>query len=228
MRLHEILYASAGSKSTRKKHVLEWATKASSLTCRQIEAIRKSISETEILTILKEICVMLDVNVPVGRPAIESAILDVLVQPDTPKEEKSQPESLLATPEEQDAKKESEQSSDSSEETVETKPTRTVVRVIRTKKGGRKKGSKNKTPEQREAERVERLTKPRGRPGRKKGSKNSTTSSPSIDGKRRGRPLKFSETRAFRAFVQQQHPEVYQQWLKMPQTEQEEYWVRHK
>ena len=246
IRLHEILFASAGAKTTRKKHVLEWSTSASAMTSRQIEQIKTAISETPILTVLKEICVMLDANVPTGRPNIEQTILRVLVQSDEPPAKlptaalpryttQSAPAEIsIEEPADPEPAKEEEassspSSSSSSQSTAED--TSQMSNKPRGRKGGRKKGSRNKTPEEREADRLAWLQRPKGRPGRKKGSKNSVKSGEgkptSGTGKQRGRPMKFSETRAFKAYVKSLFPDVYRSWTQMGQEQQLNYWVRY-
>jgi hypothetical protein len=246
IRLHEILFSSAGSKTTRKRHILEWATSERSMTARQISQIKTGISETPILTVLKEICVMLDANVPAGRPNIEQAILRVLVQSDETIPNIQNPalprytsrsapaEITFEIPSEPIVPQESESgsspSSSSSQSTVEESAR--LSNKPRGRKGGRKKGSRNKTPEQREADRQAWLMRPKGRPGRKKGSKNAVKSSTGKQsrsmGKQRGRPMKFSETRAFKAFVESKFPDVYRSWTQMAPEQRLNYWVRYK
>ena len=75
IRLHEILFGMPGSKSMRKKNVLGWSFSESQ---RRSDAIKVAICATPELTVLKEICVMLDIDLPAGRPAIEASLFDFL------------------------------------------------------------------------------------------------------------------------------------------------------
>jgi hypothetical protein len=242
VRLHEILYGNSGSRSVRKRNVLSWTSKIGD---KRHQAMRAAISETPTLTVLKEICVMLDINVPTGRPAIEAAIYDFLLNIpggviETVEESKTQESpvsweqspvpSFPPTPSSIETEVEEERPIEK-ESVEETKKDETeVVAPVRkrVKRGGRRKGSRNKTPEEREAERLARLSKPKGKPGRKKGGKNRPSTREATRFQRRGRPLNFNEGRAFRSFVKNLFPNVLDKWLELSPQERESYWVRHR
>ena len=237
IRLHEILFGVPGSKSIRKKNVLSWSSKEIEESPKRVESIRAALSATPLLTVLKEICVMLDLNVPMGRAAIEAAIFDFLIHVPHGKEAASPPAVKKApavqpkeenVPADEPMEEPTQPPSADESDDMEDVPPPVVVKK-RVKRGGRKKGSRNKTPEEKEALRLAKLMRPRGKPGRKKGSKNN----PALKAKptemqRRGRPLNFNEMRAFRAFVKNNFPDVFQKWAQMPPGEQESYWVRHR
>jgi len=265
IRLHEIMFGVTGSRSVRKKNVLAWSSREVEDSPKKIETLRAAISGTPLLTVLKEICVMLDLNVPMGRPAIEAAIFEFLsnvpeldgsasskkvkakpapvqepIIKDAPTIETS-PELTMTdtnqTPKDEEMTEnelmDTSQATTPDDSEGEDVPPPAIVRK-KIRRGGRKKGSRNKTPEEKEALRLALLIKPKGRPGRKKGSKNSPKmarpkpESPGRESQRRGRPLNFNEMRAFRAFVKNNFPDVFQKWAQMPTSEQESYWVRHR
>ena len=70
-RLHEILYSSPGFKSTRKSRILSWKIGNS-------DKVPQGVRETELSTVLKEICATLDLDIPEGRPNVETAIINFL------------------------------------------------------------------------------------------------------------------------------------------------------
>jgi hypothetical protein len=101
----------------------------------------------------------------------------------------------------------------------------TVQHVLR--KRGRKFGSKNKTPAQKEAERLAKLNQPRKRRGR---ARKVVLSSNKAEGeeKYRGRPRHFKEESAFLFFIQKVYPDIFKEWLGKSDVEKRKFWVKYK
>ena len=100
-----------------------------------------------------------------------------------------------------------------------------VGHVLR--KRGRKFGSKNKTPAQKEAERLAKLSQPKKRRGRARKVIPSTTVTMTEE-KYRGRPRHFKEESAFLFFIQKIYPEIFGEWLAKSDVEKRKFWVKYK
>ena len=78
VRLHEILYGHSGVKSSRKLKILKWG---GALDDGMKSRIKAAISMTTLGTVLKEICVLLGIDIGENRDKIESDIYHFLISP---------------------------------------------------------------------------------------------------------------------------------------------------
>lgn len=201
IRLHEILFSNPGTKGTRKRKILDWSGSKG----RHAELLA-AITETPVYTVVKEICVMLEVEIGDSRPATQAALAQFLAAP-TPTRLSAKEEDLTE------------------DETEAASPTTSTASTYR----GRKKGTRNRTKEEIEQARLEKLTRPRKPPGRKKGGRNNPNlPKKEIDPEKgRGRPRNFNEQRAFGFFIEKNFPNIFSQWREMTDEEKQEYWVKY-
>jgi len=79
IRLHEILFASAGTRSSRKRSVGSWRPGSTESVAKR-DSISRSLSES-LGSVLKEICVILGIEIPASREEIVNDIMNFLITP---------------------------------------------------------------------------------------------------------------------------------------------------
>lgn len=209
-RLHEILFGSSGVKTTRKSRIANWKIG-------RIANIAKSVSETELLTILKEICAILDLDIPQGRPNVERTITEFL----------------------SGSLKNSSESSPIETNQVKTKRGRKLggrnrpKHVIEAERAAKiKKLYKRRTrmvsksiekgPETKVVESIKADL------GKAEAQKTEPATTGKIKTGKRGRPRKYREPEAFRQYVRSMYPEALRAWESMTGSQRANFWLRQR
>ena len=187
VQLHSILFGYAGYATSRKRNVLQWRGVD---TEHEREKLAAEVATTSIYTILKEMCVILGLDIGDSRPVVEDTIVGFLCQPGAVDSEY----------------------------------------VMRSTRRGRKPGGRNRTREEVEAERQAKATMPPAKRGRKPKNQKAIVAEEEMTPRTglRGRPRKFNELTAFKAFVKDRTPDLLSAWQAMTEAQRKKYWVRRK
>lgn len=235
-RLHEILFGNSGLKSTRKSRILNWKISRS-------DNLVKAVRETEISTILKEICAILHLDIPDGRPNVERSIIEFLSGTGkkymlTSSDNNDQVEVIISKKvgRKLGGKNRPKHVIEAERAARMTRPYRRRARTVSkpiekehspVKKRGRKK--RQDTDLATVKEMVEEKTSKETEQIPVEAHLESTVDAGSRDilTKIRGRPRKYKEPDAFRQFVRSKHPEAVAMWETMTGPQRAHFWVRH-
>lgn len=234
-RLHEILLGSSGLKSTRKSRILNWKIGKS-------DNVIKAVRETEISTILKEICAILHLDIPDGRPNVERSIIEFL---------SGTGKKYMLNSSENDAqvvvvskkvgrklggKNRPRHVIEAERAARMSRPYKRRARIVSkaiekepstVQKRGRKKRQDTELATEKEIDEGMTGEETETMPVEAHLESKVEAENTDIATKIRGRPRKYNEPDAFRQFVRSKHPEAVSTWENMTGRQRAHFGVRH-